>query len=227
MISGPPGSPPAGWATRLQCRPVQWHSQAQRNKADGLACDVGRAKGGSSGRKWGTGQGGEKRGRPGLWGVECTLAVIGTGGPARRTFDEGAENVADVEEAEELVRRGVHHRRRHDAVHGQPLQSQSHSHTVTQSHSHSHSHGHTHTAHTAHTATQPTQHTVTVTRSHGHSHTVSQSQSQSQSRSILHGRVSRRAARAMAVLTTQLFFARTQELTGRLYLPMSLKNSAC
>eukprot|EP00959_Pyramimonas_sp_CCMP1952_P189848 3971761-Pyramimonas_sp.AAC.1 len=34
----------------------------------------------NSGRKWGAGQGGEKRGR-GAMGVESTLAVIGTGGP--------------------------------------------------------------------------------------------------------------------------------------------------
>eukprot|EP00976_Prorocentrum_cordatum_P004570 89799-Prorocentrum_minimum.AAC.1 len=35
----------------------------------------------SSGRTWGTGQGGEKRGRGARMGVECVLAVIGTGGP--------------------------------------------------------------------------------------------------------------------------------------------------
>eukprot|EP00959_Pyramimonas_sp_CCMP1952_P092798 1941995-Pyramimonas_sp.AAC.1 len=57
-------------------------------------------EGESSGRKWGPGQGGEKRGRVsgvlraplpllaqedpalyGVWGVECILAVISTGGP--------------------------------------------------------------------------------------------------------------------------------------------------
>eukprot|EP00976_Prorocentrum_cordatum_P073912 1181312-Prorocentrum_minimum.AAC.3 len=36
------------------------------------------------GRKWETGQGGEKRGRE-TRGVESTLAVIGTGGPVKRS----------------------------------------------------------------------------------------------------------------------------------------------
>ena len=36
----------------------------------------------SSGRKWGTGHRVVRRKGKGLWGVECTLAVIGTaGGP--------------------------------------------------------------------------------------------------------------------------------------------------
>eukprot|EP00959_Pyramimonas_sp_CCMP1952_P162185 3390794-Pyramimonas_sp.AAC.1 len=42
------------------------------------------AQGESRGRKWGTGQGGAKRGRvSALCGVECTLAVVGTGGPVK------------------------------------------------------------------------------------------------------------------------------------------------
>eukprot|EP00976_Prorocentrum_cordatum_P013637 272049-Prorocentrum_minimum.AAC.1 len=54
-------------------------------QADGPACDVSRAQGKSSGREWGTGQGGEKKGR-GAMGVECTLAVLGTGrGPVNRS----------------------------------------------------------------------------------------------------------------------------------------------
>eukprot|EP00959_Pyramimonas_sp_CCMP1952_P449078 9403443-Pyramimonas_sp.AAC.2 len=38
-------------------------------QCDALACDASRAKGERSGRRWGTGQGGEKRGR-GAMGVE-------------------------------------------------------------------------------------------------------------------------------------------------------------
>eukprot|EP00959_Pyramimonas_sp_CCMP1952_P340578 7133310-Pyramimonas_sp.AAC.1 len=38
----------------------------------------------NGGRKWGTGQGGENRGRSAM-GVECTLAVTGTGGPVKRS----------------------------------------------------------------------------------------------------------------------------------------------
>eukprot|EP00959_Pyramimonas_sp_CCMP1952_P317249 6639828-Pyramimonas_sp.AAC.1 len=44
-------------------------------------CNVSRALTGvHSGRKWGTGQGGEKRVRK-TRGVECTFEVVGTGGP--------------------------------------------------------------------------------------------------------------------------------------------------
>eukprot|EP00959_Pyramimonas_sp_CCMP1952_P047092 983126-Pyramimonas_sp.AAC.1 len=45
------------------------------------ACDASGAKGERSGRKWGTGHR-VRRGK-GLWGVECALAVVGTGGPVK------------------------------------------------------------------------------------------------------------------------------------------------
>eukprot|EP00959_Pyramimonas_sp_CCMP1952_P117734 2461146-Pyramimonas_sp.AAC.1 len=41
-------------------------------------------KGRESGRKWGTKRGDEKRGRE-TRGVACILAVIGTGGPVKRS----------------------------------------------------------------------------------------------------------------------------------------------
>ena len=52
--------------------------------ADGIMCDVSRAQGESSGRKWGTEQR-VRNGKVSLWGVECTLAVIGAGGPVKRS----------------------------------------------------------------------------------------------------------------------------------------------
>eukprot|EP00976_Prorocentrum_cordatum_P011433 229734-Prorocentrum_minimum.AAC.2 len=55
--------------------------QSRRRKRR-FACDASRAKGERSGRKWGSGLGGEKRGR-GAMGVERILAVIGTGGPVK------------------------------------------------------------------------------------------------------------------------------------------------
>eukprot|EP00959_Pyramimonas_sp_CCMP1952_P085234 1782031-Pyramimonas_sp.AAC.1 len=52
--------------------------------ADGLACDVSRAERGRAvGAPAGNWTQGEKRGW-GAMGVECTLAVVGTGGPVKR-----------------------------------------------------------------------------------------------------------------------------------------------
>eukprot|EP00976_Prorocentrum_cordatum_P098047 1191243-Prorocentrum_minimum.AAC.3 len=66
------------------------------------ASGVSLLRGVSSGRKWGTGQGGEKRGR-GAMGVECTLAVIGTGGPVAEGW-AALERRAHGQEAAEAER---------------------------------------------------------------------------------------------------------------------------
>eukprot|EP00976_Prorocentrum_cordatum_P075669 1181987-Prorocentrum_minimum.AAC.1 len=57
-----------------------------------LVCEASRARGERSGRKWGTGQGGEKRGR-GATGVERILAVIATGGPAESVSRPDSQSV--------------------------------------------------------------------------------------------------------------------------------------
>ena len=77
-VSNSPHSPtslPFGPASIIRVRIIKVLSLKGRQ-------NVSRAQGESSGRKWGTGQGGEKRGRE-TRGVECTLAVFGTGGPVK------------------------------------------------------------------------------------------------------------------------------------------------